>query len=128
MRCFPSSRKGRNSMRLFMLLSLCAGFALAASGVTGTSAVVHKSKVTVHAKPDFGSQEVTSLARDTQLRIVGQQGLWYHVTLADGGTGYVRVNELRMAGPVQGESAGALVTGKAGKGRVSETAGVRGID
>jgi hypothetical protein len=117
-------------MRLFMLLSLCAGLALAASGVTGTSAVVHKSKVTVHAKPDFGSQEVTSLARDTQLRIVGQEGLWYHVTLADGATGYVRVNELRMAGtgPVQGEGAGALVTGKAGKGRVSETAGVRGID
>ncbi|MDR7099247.1 Zn-dependent protease with chaperone function [Lysobacter niabensis] len=125
-------------MRLFMPLSLCAGFAIAAtlaatlsaSGVTGMSAVVHKPKVSVHAKPDFASQEVTSLARDTQVRIDGQEGLWYRVTLAGGGTGYVRVNELRMAAtaPVQGDDAGALVTGKAGKGRVSETAGVRGID
>ncbi|MFC5578634.1 M48 family metalloprotease [Lysobacter niabensis] len=117
-------------MRLFMLLLLCASVALAANGVTGTSAVVHKPKVTLHAKPDFGSPEVKSLARDTQVRVVGQQGLWYQVTLADGGSGYVRVNELRMmsTGLAQGEGAGALVTGKAGKGRVSETAGVRGID
>lgn len=117
-------------MRLIILLSLCVGLAVAASGVTGISAVVHKPKVSVHAKPDFGSQEVTSLARDAQVRIDAQEGLWYRVTLTDGGTGYVRVNEVRMAStaPAQGDDAGALVTGKAGKGRVSETAGVRGID
>jgi hypothetical protein len=94
------------------------------------SAVVHKPKVSVHAKPDFASQEVTSLARDTQVRIDGQEGLWYPAsTLAGGGTGYVRVNELRMAAPRRcRRRRRRVVTGKAGKGRVSETAGVRGID
>ncbi len=105
-------------MRLVILLSLCVGLAVAADGVTGMSAVVHKPKVSVHAKPDFGSQEVTSLARDAQVRIDGQEGLWYHVTLTDGGTGYVRVNEVRMAGtaPAQGDDAGCAGDGKGRQG------------
>jgi predicted Zn-dependent protease len=65
------------------------------------------------------------------VRISGQEGLWYRLAMATGQPGFVRVNDVRMAYAGKGNpDAGlnVLFTGKAGKGRVTETAGVRGLD
>ncbi|MDH5272701.1 MAG: M48 family metalloprotease, partial [Gammaproteobacteria bacterium] len=59
------------------------------------------------------------------------QGLWYQLLLSAGAPGFVRVNDVRVAyaGAEDGEAnLRVLMGGKAGKGRVTETAGVRGID
>ena len=91
-------------------------------------AVVHKPSVDVHAAPDFNSPTVATLKRDDKVEVSGQQGLWFQVS-AQGKDGFVRVNDIRMQYAADaGGNAEALFTGKAGKGRVSETAGVRGID
>lgn len=111
-------------------LLLVAALAFAA-GPTGISAVVHKRAVDVHGTPDFKAPTVATLKQNAPVRIAGQEGLWYRLSLDEGRSGYVRVNDVRVAhagAAKPGENARALFTGKAGKGRVSETAGVRGID
>ena len=95
------------------------------------AATVHKPAVAVHAAPDFAAPTVATLKRDAALTVSGQQGLWFQVALPDGRQGFVRVNDVRMAyagKDTDGANARALFTGKAGKGRVTETAGVRGLD
>ena len=104
----------------------CASTLAIAAGQT--PAVVHKPNVAVHAAPDLQSPTVATLAKDAKVDVTGQQGLWFQVTSTQG-NGFVRVNEVRMQYATQAKgNASALFTGKAGKGRVSETAGVRGID
>ncbi|UHQ19447.1 M48 family metalloprotease [Lysobacter sp. KIS68-7] len=94
-----------------------------------TPATVHKPDVEVHAAPDFQSPTVTKLAQNAKVDVTGQKGLWFEVATPDGKKGYVRVNDVRMEYATKaGGNANALFTGQAGKGRVSETAGVRGID
>jgi hypothetical protein len=93
--------------------------------------VIHKPSVDVHGSPDFASPTLATLKRDTPVSVSGQQGLWYQLQLPSGKAGYVRVNDVRMAYAGKENSSanlGALFTGKAGKGRVTETAGVRGLD
>ena len=116
--------------RLAIVLML--GLALAAPAWAGaTSAVVHKAAVQVHGAPDFKAPTVATLARGASVTVAGQQGMWFRIALPAGQSGYVRVNDVRMA-PAGTEGAAAdvraLFTGKAGKGRVTETAGVRGLD
>ncbi len=95
------------------------------------SALVHKPSVDVHSGPDFNSSTLATLKKDASLQVEGQEGLWFKVLLEDGTEGYVRVTDVRMA--YSGKEGGdanvrALFTGRAGKGRVTETAGVRGLD
>jgi hypothetical protein len=110
----------------------CTIAALALPAIAASmAALVHKPSVDVRGAPDFKAPALATLKRDAKLEIAGQQGLWFQVKLADGRTGYVRVNDVRMA--YAGNEGGdanvrALFTGKAGKGRVTETAGVRGLD
>src|SRR3546814_20595338 len=81
--------------------------------------------------PDFNSPEVAKLRRGDGVTVAGQQGLWFQVTLADGGSGYLRVTDVRMDYAAQeGGDANvrSVFAGQAGKGRVTETAGVRGLD
>lgn len=117
-------------MRYLIMLLLVAGAAMAA-GVAGLPAVVHKASVAVHSAPDFDASIVTTLKRDAPVTVAGQDGLWYQLALDGGATGYVRVNEIRVA---HSSAAGSddtmhiLLTGQSGRGRISETAGVRGID
>jgi len=95
------------------------------------TASVHKSKVEVHQSADFGSATVARLRRGDRVTVSGQQGLWFEVRLADGASGFLRVTDVRMAPAAQeGGDANvrALFTGQAGQGRVTETAGVRGLD
>ena len=119
----------RNTHRLS--LALAAGLLslglLAADAAT--TATVSRPKVDVHRGPDFKTPAVATLAKDASVTVAGQQGLWFKVKTADGKIGYVRVNDVRMAYAKAGNDGGnALFTGKAGKGRVSETASVRGLD
>jgi Zn-dependent protease with chaperone function len=105
-----------------------SGLLLAANPIT--PATVAKPSVTAHAKPDFASPTVATFSKNAAVKVSGQQGLWFQLALDGGKNGYVRVNDVRVAyGKAETGGAGAaLFTGKAGKGRVSETASVRGID
>ncbi|MBK7204764.1 MAG: M48 family metalloprotease [Thermomonas sp.] len=102
----------------------------ATPATTATAATVARPGVKAHAKPDFASPEVATLEQAAAVQVTGQQGLWFKLALAGGKSGYVRVNDVRVAyASKQGGGIGkALFTGKAGKGRVTETASVRGID
>lgn len=115
---------------LILLAALACGIAPAASAA-GMPAVVHKRTVEVRQAPDFQAPAIATLRRDEQVDIGGQDGLWYRLSLADGRSGYVRINEIRMAhaGDERSEAGrSVLLQGAAGRGRVTETATVRGID
>jgi len=111
---------------------LSAAALLAASVNAGElPAVVHKPTADVYAQPKFDSPKVATLQRDTAVKISAQQGLWYQLLMATETPGFVRVNDVRVsyAGAEEGEAnLRVLMGGKAGKGRVTETAGVRGIE
>ncbi|HZW19603.1 MAG TPA: M48 family metalloprotease [Luteimonas sp.] len=112
------------------LLLAAAALATPAALAAEVPAIVHKRSVEVRQAPDPGAAAITTLRRDARVTIGAQQGLWYALVLDDGRSGYVRVNEVRML-PSGTEAAGAarsLFQGNAGKGRVTETATVRGID
>lgn len=101
------------------------------AGAAELPAVVHKPTADVYAQPRFDAPKLATLQRDTEVRISAQQGLWYELLLSAGAPGFVRVNDVRVAyaGAEDGEAnLRVLMGGKAGKGRVTETAGVRGID
>jgi len=115
-----------------MTFSLVA-VALLASSVSAAelSAVVQKPAADVYAQPKFDAPKVATLQRNTDVKISAQQGLWYQLLMPAGAPGFVRVNDVRLAyaGVEDGEAnVRVLMGGKAGKGRVTETAGVRGID
>ncbi len=110
---------------------MTSGIALAAGPATEMPAVVHKPTAAVHSGPDFATPTIATLKRNTPVKIAGQQGLWYRVSLPAGAPGFMRINDVRMAYSGKENSDAnmrALFTGKAGKGRVTETASVRGID
>ena len=95
-----------------------------------SQAIVRRPSVAVHSGPDFSTPTVATLNQNAPVRISGQRGLWFQVNLPNG-PGFVRVNDVRMAYAGKENSDAnlrALFTGKAGKGRVTETAGVRGLD
>ena len=119
-------------VRSIVLAAFVAASAMAqaATPQTGRQAQVHKPSVDVHGTPDAKGPVVATLKQGATVDVAGQQGLWYRVSLPSGPAGYVRVNEVRMA---YGKSASSsdvagVFGGRAGKGRVSETAGVRGLD
>ena len=127
-----TTRQHPRRLRHLALVPACVLALLAMPALAESmAALVHKSKVEVHSAPDFKSPTVAKLKRNAELEVAGQQGLWFKVVTADGKEGFVRVNDVRMA--YAGKEGGdanvrALFTGKAGKGRVTETAGVRGLD
>ena len=113
-----------------LLCALLLGLSLPALAAN-MAALVHKPSIEVRSAPDLKASSVATLKRDAALEVAGQQGLWFKVQLAGGKSGFVRVNEVRIAyaGKETGDAnVRALFTGKAGKGRVTETAGVRGLD
>lgn len=119
-----------------LVLAALTGIAVAAGQSAEMPAVVSKPSVDVRSSPDFKAPTIAKLNRDAAVKIGGQQGLWFRLNMPDkagpaGKTGFVRVNDVRMAYSGKENSDAnmrALFTGKAGKGRVSETASVRGID
>jgi len=114
------------------ILSLIAA-TLAASTVLAAdlAATVQKPTADVYAQPSFQAPKVTTLQQNAAVNISAQHGLWYQLRLQEEKSGYVRVNDVRVAyaGTEDGEAnIRVLMGGKAGAGRVTETAGVRGID
>jgi len=108
-------------------------FVLMASSVNGGElpAFVQKPTAEVYAQPKFDAPKVATLQHNTEVKISAQQGLWYQLRMPAGAPGFLRVNDVRLAyaGVEDGEAnVRVLMGGKAGKGRVTETAGVRGID
>ena len=120
-------------MRTTLLATALAAVLLTGSTLARnalTPATIAKPSATVRATPDAGAAVVATLRQDDAVSVAGQQGLWFRLALAGGKSGWVRVNEVRMVS-AKSETGGvgkALFTGKAGKGRVSETASVRGLD
>ncbi|HWJ07058.1 MAG TPA: M48 family metalloprotease [Steroidobacteraceae bacterium] len=116
-------------MRASVQMGLLAVLVLAAGiGAADIPAVVRKPTVDVYARPSFEANKVATLQRDAAVRISAQQGLWYALQVP---TGFVRINDVRLdyAGTEDGDAnLRVLMGGKAGAGRVTETAGVRGID
>ena len=111
--------------------NVLSAIALMASNLSAAalSGVVQKSSVDVYAEPRLDAAKVANLKRDTAVGIATQQGLWYQLQMP--AAGYVRVNDVRIdyAGTEDGgANLRVLLGGKAGEGRVTETAGVRGID
>ncbi|MGH8135041.1 MAG: M48 family metalloprotease [Steroidobacteraceae bacterium] len=101
------------------------------AGAADLTATVRKQDIDVYAEPSLDSAKVAELKHDATVGIVSQRGLWYELKLADGRKAFVRVNDVRVNyGGTEDGSANlrGLTSGKAGAGRVSETAGVRGID
>jgi hypothetical protein len=114
-----------------VFLLTCLAMSASSAHAGNAPATIHKTSVDVRSAPDFDAPTVATLKRNTTVSVAGQQGLWFRVELADGKSGFVRVNDVRMAYAGKEASADgmrALFTGKAGKGRVTETAGVRGLD
>ena len=114
-----------------MLVGLFAAVLVSSVASAEISGVVIKPTVDVYAEPKFESPKVSTLKRDAAVTVTAQQGLWYALKLDPAATGYVRVNDVRINyGSVETGDANlrALTSGKAGAGRVTETAGVRGID
>lgn len=117
--------------RLISLLLLATCAVVLVVHAAEMPAVIHKPSVDVHSAPDFSAPTIAKLNRDAPVKITGQQGLWFQLALPAGKPGYVRVNDVRMAYSGKENSSAnmrALFSGKAGKGRVTETAGVRGLD
>ena len=110
-----------------LLLTLVGATAHAAE----VPAVIQKESVDVYAQPKLDAPRLATLQRNASVRISAQQGLRYQLQLPTGAPGYVRVNDVRVAyaDTADGDAnLRVLMGGKAGKGRVTETAGVRGID
>jgi beta-barrel assembly-enhancing protease len=110
---------------------LAAALLAAAASAADLTATVHKAEVNVYAAANLESAKLLKLKKADSVGIAGQQGLWYAVKLPDGKAGFMRVNDVRVNyGRVEDSDANVrvLTGGKAGVGRVSETAGVRGID
>ncbi len=94
-------------------------------------AVVHKSAVEVRSGPDFKAGTLATLPKNAAVKITGQEGLWYQLQLDDGASGFVRINEVRMAyagNETPAANTQSLFGGNSGRGRVTETASVRGIN
>ncbi len=121
---------------LVSTLALSALTGIVVAQTAEMPAVVSKPSIEVRSSPDFSAPAIAKLNRDASVKIAGQQGLWFRLNMADKASpaskaGFVRVNDVRMAYSGKENSDAnmrALFTGKAGKGRVSETASVRGID
>jgi len=117
-------------MRKLMMVVFVA--ALAASGASQADLVasVHKPAVDVRERPALDAPALETLSHGAAVTIAAQQGLWYELRRPTA-AGYVRVNEVRLVPTAASDGSDnlrVLMGEKAGRGRVTETAGVRGID
>ena len=118
-------------MRAIPIALIATALLTSSLGAAALSGIVQKASVDVYAEPRLDAAKVATLKRDTAVNISTQQGLWYQLQMPAGTPGYVRVNDVRIdyAGAEDGDANLRVLTGgKAGAGRVTETAGVRGID
>jgi hypothetical protein len=118
-------------MRAISIALIATAFLTSSLSAAALSGIVQKPGVDVFAEPRLDAPKVATLKRDARVDVSAQQGLWYQLQMPGGTSGYVRVNDVRIdyAGVEDGDAnLRVLMGGKAGEGRVTETAGVRGID
>ena len=118
-------------MRVIPIALIAAASLTSSLSAAALSGIVQKSSVEVFAEPRLDAPKVATLKREARVDVAAQQGLWYQLQLPTGASGFVRVNDVRIdyAGAESGDAnLRVLMGGKAGEGRVTETAGVRGID
>ncbi len=118
-------------MRVSPIALIASLLAASCAAAAELPAIVHRPVVDVYAQPEFDAEKIATLKRDARVSVSAQQGLWYELLMPEGKPGYVRVNDVRLEyASAEGGEANmrALLSGKAGEGRVTETAGVRGID
>ncbi len=111
----------RHGARTLLLMLACA----ATAGAYGAdlSGTVRRPSVAVKGQADFSAATVGTLKRNDPVKVAAQQGLWYRIA-APGG--FVRVNDVRLSTSAGAEQAMAF-SARSGKGRVSESASVRGL-
>jgi hypothetical protein len=98
-----------------------------AAGTAGTTqATAYKDNVAVHQAALSTSPTVTSLAKGSPVEVEKQEGLWFNVKAQASATGYVKINEVRLAKAAGGSNDGYSMFG--GHPKASETAGVRGLN
>lgn len=115
-------------MRAFPFALFAAALLSSAAAHAELSGVVRKPSVDVYVRPVLDAPKLATLARDATVTISAQQGLWYQLQTP---AGFVRVNDVRLAYAAAADGDAnlrVLMSGKSGVGRVTETAGVRGID
>jgi hypothetical protein len=118
-------------MRTTQSMLVAAVLVAASVGAAELAGTVQKPTAEVYAEPRFDAPTVATLQRNAGVKVAGQQGLWYQLAMPDGKPGYVRVNDVRMSYGSQEDGQAnlrVLMGGKAGAGRVTESAGVRGIE
>ncbi len=69
-------------MRAIQRILVAVALMVLSLGAAEVPAVVQKSAVDVYAEPRFDAPRVTTLQRDTQVKISAQQGLWYRAAHA----------------------------------------------
>ncbi len=119
-------------IRRISLLTVGIALALVASADVqpGAQGTVYRDKVALHDKPAVTGKVLTTLQRSAPVAVDQQNGLWFQIHTNDNKAGYVRINEVRLTStkPAGGsDNMAALVRGH-GSGKVSETAGVRGLE
>ena len=118
-------------MRVFAAALIATSLVPSITRAADVTATVQKPNVDVHAQASFDSPKIATLQQNTEVKISAQAGLWYLLKLPAEKAGYVRVNDVRVAYAATENGEGnlrVLTGGKPGAGRVTETAGVRGID
>lgn len=118
-------------MRSIRPCLLAISVAVLAADAGALEAVVRKPSANVRAAPKVDAAVIATLKQNAAVTIAAQTGLWYQLSLSGDKKGFIRVNDLRVnyAGTEGGEAnVRALTRGKAGQGRVTETAGVRGLE
>jgi Zn-dependent protease with chaperone function len=117
-------------MRRLMRFVVVAALAVPGTGTAELVGSVVKPAVDVRERPALDAPTLETLQRGATVTITAQQGLWYQLQRPMA-AGYVRVNDVRLAptGTSDGSANLRVLMGeKAGQGRATETAGVRGID
>lgn len=90
-----------------------------------TPASVYKDGVAVHQAASASSATVATLKKGTTVDVQKQDGLWFDIK-ADANSGYVKINEVRLAQATGAGNDGYSMFG--GRPKAGETAGVRGIN
>lgn len=114
--------------RTMLLFAAAAVTSLAIAAGTMMDAVVHKPQAQVRSAPALDAPVVATLRRNAPVKIAAQQGLWYQLAEP---SGFLRVNDVRMNYGGRENSSSSVrevFGGQAGRGRVSESASVRGLD
>lgn len=93
----PSFKKTMFAMGLVLLFCATLMFTFAFQQHNkATSAIVFASSVVVKSEPQEESKDLFVLHEGTKIDILGMDGEWYKVRIADGSVGWMRLNTVRI--------------------------------